>query len=97
MHIRFAEVDGNFIKQEIENGYYTNETELVRDAVRRLREEKQRAQCFHAAVMKGVEDIEAGRTTPFTRELMDKLVQEGIARAEAGESDHSTDTIPHND
>ena len=38
MHVRFADVDENFIKTEVQSGFYTNETELVRDAVRRMRE-----------------------------------------------------------
>ena len=41
MHIRFAEIDEGFIKSQVESGFYTNETEVVRDAVRRLREEQQ--------------------------------------------------------
>ncbi|KAF0101739.1 MAG: hypothetical protein FD163_1196 [Hyphomonadaceae bacterium] len=38
MNINFPPVDEKFIKSKIENGYYSNATELVRDAVRRLRE-----------------------------------------------------------
>ncbi len=38
MHISFAYVDEEFIKTTVEDGYYTSEEELVRDAVRRLRE-----------------------------------------------------------
>ena len=94
MHVRFAEIDGNFIKQEVEGGYYTNETELVRDAVRRLREEKERSSRFHHAVMKGVADIDAGRTTPLTRELMDELKQEGFAKARDNAPYNSQDAIP---
>ncbi|MUG95569.1 hypothetical protein F7734_25680 [Scytonema sp. UIC 10036] len=38
MNIVFSDVDGNYIRQKVESGYYSNATELVRDAVRRLRE-----------------------------------------------------------
>lgn len=38
MNIVFPPVDESYIKAKIDDGYYTNATELVRDAVRRLRE-----------------------------------------------------------
>ena len=31
MHVSFANVDENFIKTEVQSGFYTNETERVRD------------------------------------------------------------------
>ena len=94
MHVRFAEVDENFIKTEVEHGFYTSETELVRDAVRRLREDKQRGNPFYAAVMKGVADIEAGRTTPLTPELMEELKQDGYNRARQGQPSSQRGTTP---
>jgi antitoxin ParD1/3/4 len=81
MHIRFADRDEDFIKAQVQNGFYSNETELVRDAVRRMREEKERAARFNAAVLQGAKDIAEGRTTPLTPELMQELVQSGIDRA----------------
>jgi antitoxin ParD1/3/4 len=61
MHVRFADADERFIQEEVSRGFYVNETELVRDAVRRLREQRQKISPFQAAVMRGVEDIQAGR------------------------------------
>ena len=66
MHVRFADVDENFIKAEVHNGFYVNETELIRDAVRRLREDKERAKRFQEAVSKGVQAIEQGETVELT-------------------------------
>ena len=39
MNINFAKMDDLFIKKAIEDGYYNNANEVVRDAVRQLREE----------------------------------------------------------
>ena len=58
MNIDFVGADKNFIKSEIQGGFYHDEAELVRDAVRRLREEKEHLQYFQKAVLKGVNDIE---------------------------------------
>ena len=38
MHINFPAVGETYIKQQVESGFYSNATELVRDAVRRMRE-----------------------------------------------------------
>jgi antitoxin ParD1/3/4 len=40
MNINFAPIDESFIKNKIEEGYYSDATELVRDAVRKLREKR---------------------------------------------------------
>jgi antitoxin ParD1/3/4 len=39
MNINFPSVDENYIKRMVEDGFYSNATELVRDAVRRMREQ----------------------------------------------------------
>ena len=86
MHIRFADADQNFISEQTKYGYYTNETEVVRDAVRRLREQKEAQQTpFTQAVMKGHEQIEQGLTTPFTRALMEQIDAEAVSRVASGE------------
>ncbi len=39
MNVVFPPVDESYIKAKIDDGFYSNATELVRDAVRRLREQ----------------------------------------------------------
>ena len=39
MNINFPPVDAGYIKTKVEGGYYSNATEMVRDAVRRMREQ----------------------------------------------------------
>ncbi len=62
MHVNFSEVDERFIKAQVQHGYYMNETELVRDAVRRLREASEKRSQFYQALMHGEEEIEKGET-----------------------------------
>lgn len=96
MHVRFADVDENFIKAEVQSGFYTNETELVRDAVRRMREEKERARRFQEAVAKGIQAVERGETVALTPELLQEIKQDAIRKARIGETYSSTDAIPEN-
>ena len=93
MHVRFADVDENFIKTEVQGGFYSNETELVRDAVRRMREEKERARLFQEAVAKGVQAVERGETLALTPDLLQEIKQDAIRKARNGEPYSSTDAI----
>ena len=96
MHVRFADVDENFIKTEVQGGFYTNETELVRDAVRRMREEKERARRFQEAIAKGIRAVERGETVALTPDLLQEIKQDAIRKARNGEPYSSTDAIPAN-
>ena len=73
MNVGFPEVDEKYIKSKVEAGYYTNETEVVRDAIRHMREEEERRANFRAAVQLGVNQIANGEGIPFTDELMDNI------------------------
>jgi antitoxin ParD1/3/4 len=94
MHIRFAEVDEQFIKSQVESGFYTNETELVRDAVRRMREAEERKAQFLAAVRLGVAQAERGETVSYSDELMEAISQRAAARAIADKPIKNTEAMP---
>lgn len=96
MHVRFADADENFIKNEVQGGFYTNETELVRDAVRRMREDKERARRFQEAVAKGIQAVERGETIVLTPDLLQEIKQEAIKKVQTGQPYSSTDAIPEN-
>ncbi len=94
MHIRFADIDEKFIKNQVHGGYYTNETELVRDAVRRMREEDEKKTQFYEAVMLGDEAIERGETVTLTSELIENIKKRAINKAKKGETFNNTDALP---
>ncbi len=95
MHVRFAEIDEGFIKSQVESGFYTNETEVVRDAVRRLREEKQaRPNRIYDAVLKGDAAIERGETLPYSRQLLEEIKSEATQRAQHGQTVNNPDAVP---
>lgn len=72
MNINFPPVDKRFIENVVEDGYYSNVTEAVRDAVRRMREEFHRKhERLAAALEAGDRAIREGRTVPYTPEFLD--------------------------
>jgi len=85
MNINFPPVDENFIKSMVESGYYSNATEMVRDAVRRMREREddgKRAR-LRAAIEEGDRDLAAGRMFPYTPQILDdcaKRARENLAK-----------------
>lgn len=95
MHIRFAEADTEFMKSAVSEGFYTSETELVRDAVRRLREQQMKASPLFQAVMKDRKFIDEGRTKPYSAVLINDIKQRAIKAAENKEPYHSDDAVPY--
>jgi len=94
MHVRFSEVDEHYIKGKVESGFYTSENEVVRDAVRRMREEDGRIARFQAAVRLGDEQIERGETVPYSKELMEQIGQRAVQRAKQGHKIDNPDVLP---
>ena len=97
MFERLADADRNFIKSQVKAGFYTSEIEVVRDAMRKMREEKERIARFHDAIAKGERDIQAGKTQELTQEFMDEIIENGIESAKSGQPYHSQNAVPHNE
>lgn len=94
MNIDFPAVDDGYIKGKVSNGYYTNATELVRDAVRRMREDDEaKRQRLLRALEVGEADIAAGRTTPYTPQLL-ALIEEEARRHAAAARKPTPDVSP---
>ena len=85
MNILFPSVDDNYIKSKVENGYYANATELVRDAVRRLREADD---ANHARLMVALEEgekaVREGRMREFTPAVFEEIMQKAAEHAAQG-------------
>ena len=82
MNINFPPVDEQYIKGKIDAGFYSNATELVRDAVRRLREADEKRQDLLAAVQLGEEQIAQGHYKHYTPELFETIKQNSIEKAQ---------------
>ena len=94
MNINFPSVDENYIKAKVAEGFYSNAAELVRDAVRRLREQDDsRSARLMAALEIGERAISEGRTVPYTPELLDRIEQDARQHAAEGRKPNS-DALP---
>jgi antitoxin ParD1/3/4 len=88
MNINFSPVDEQYLKSKVESGYYSNITEAVRDAVRKLREQEEQKekgrQKLMALLQPALDQIERGETVPYTPELMDQIMQKAIDNVRSG-------------
>ncbi len=76
MYIHFPPVDDSYIKAKVQAGYYSNATETVRDAVRRMREQDDAHGKLLTALEIGERDIAAGRMVRYTPDLLKEIEQE---------------------
>ena len=86
MHINLGEAYEIFIQDEIKAGLYGNATELIRDALRRMKEHKEtrRIQNIHALVAIGEAQIAEGQGIRYTDDFMDQAMQQAIKNHNAG-------------
>jgi antitoxin ParD1/3/4 len=84
MNINFPAVDETYIKQKVEAGFYSNATELVRDAVRRMREADEQRQALLAAVQIGDEQIVRGEYRVYTPELFEEIKRNARDKVKRG-------------
>ena len=84
MNIRFPDVDENYIKAKVESGFYMNETELVRDAVRHMREEDERKNQFLRAIKVGQDQIASGEHRKLTPEVLEEIRRTATKKFQEG-------------
>lgn len=94
MHLKFAPVDEKFIKEKIGSGFYSSETELVKDAVRHMREEEEKFNRFEAAVRVGDEQISNSQIVPYSSELMKKIRHRASKKAPKVKKVINSDVTP---
>jgi antitoxin ParD1/3/4 len=85
MNVMFPPVDESYIKAKIEDGFYSNATELVRDAVRRLREhDDQKYNHLMAALEVGEQAVREGRIRPYSPQVFEEIKRDARQHAAEG-------------
>ncbi len=69
-----------FVQDEAANGGYGNQSDVVREGLRLLRERNQKTAALLAALEKGHADTLAGRTKPLTDERLRAIADRAKAR-----------------
>ncbi|QXP83621.1 type II toxin-antitoxin system ParD family antitoxin [Methylococcus sp. Mc7] len=85
MHINLSPEMEKYLQTKVGTGFYSNASEVVRDAIRRMRAEDEKLEALRAAVRVGDEQLERGEGIAYTPERLDKITDEAFARARSGE------------
>jgi len=71
----------DFVKDETVQGGYGNQSDVVREGLRLLRERSQKRAVLRRLLAEGLADVAAGRTQPMTDEFLRGVADRAQARA----------------
>ena len=88
MHLNLGEPYEKFIKMQINSGLYSNATELIRDALRRMKNDSEelRIKHIHALIAVGENGISQGSGVEFNENFMDDSMKRAIKNHTSGKT-----------
>jgi antitoxin ParD1/3/4 len=84
MHINLSPEMEKFIQGKVEAGFYSNATEVIRDAIRRMHEEEQKVVAMRAALKVGDDQLDKGERVPYTADLVTRAAAKAKDNARRG-------------
>ncbi len=84
MHINLSPELEQYLQIKVGTGYYSNASEVVRDAIRRMRDEDEKLALLRSAVAVGDEQLERGEGATYTPELLKQITEKAFANARNG-------------
>ncbi len=73
MHVNLSLEMESYIKGKVAGGFYGNATEVIRDAIRRMQADEERAVAFRRAVAEGEAQLNHGEGRDYTSKRLDEL------------------------
>jgi antitoxin ParD1/3/4 len=84
MHINLSNEMEAYLQTKVETGFYSNAAEVIRDAIRRMREEDDKIAALRVAVQVGDEQLARGEGTVYTPELLNNITANALKNAKLG-------------
>jgi antitoxin ParD1/3/4 len=81
MHINLSPEVEHYLQTKVGTGFYSNASEVVRDAIRRMWEEDQKLEKLRSALRIGEEQIEAGEGVVYSANRLDSITEKAFANA----------------
>jgi antitoxin ParD1/3/4 len=72
-----------FVAELVDTGRYNSKSEVLREGVRLIHERETRLAALDASIMRGLADVEAGRTKP-AEDVFDRLESKYRSMARSG-------------
>ena len=84
MHINLSQEMEQYLQSKVGTGFYSNSSEVVRDAIRRMREEDEKLAALRAAVQIGDGQLDRGEGVAYTPERLEAITANALANARRG-------------
>ncbi|MEC4748563.1 type II toxin-antitoxin system ParD family antitoxin [Methylomicrobium sp. Wu6] len=81
MHINLSTEMEQYLQSKVGTGFYSNASEVVRDAIRRMREEDEKLAVLRAVVQIGDDQLERGEGTPYAPERLESITAKAFANS----------------
>jgi antitoxin ParD1/3/4 len=88
MHLKLGHEFDGFIQAQVDSGMYGNATEVIRDALRHMknRQEEKSLESIQALLAVGEKQIANGETIAYNPGLLDRLRKEAIENSQKSKS-----------
>jgi antitoxin ParD1/3/4 len=93
MHLNLPAEMEQYLQAKVSTGFYGNVSEVVRDAIRRMRDEDEKLTALRAAVRVGDEQTALGQGVDYTSERLEQITVQARANARKGKK-VSSDVTP---
>ncbi len=86
MHLKLGNEFEEFIQGQVASGMYGNATEVIRDALRHMKEsqEEKHLESVRMLLAVGEDQIANGKTVPYTDDMLDRLTKEAVRNSKKG-------------
>lgn len=93
MHINLSPEIEQYLQLKVGTGFYSNASEVVRDAIRRMWEEDEKLEKLRAAVQIGDEQLDRGEGLAYSSSRLEAITEKAFRNARNGKK-VSTDVTP---
>ena len=84
MHVNLSPEIEQYLQSKVGAGFYGNASEVIRDAIRRMKEEEDKLTALRTAVQVGDEQLDRGEGTSYTPERLEAITANAFANAARG-------------
>ena len=84
MHINLSPEVEKYLQSKVDSGFYSNASEVVRDAIRRMWEEDEKLEKLRIAVKLGDEQLDKGEGIAYTKDRLTYITDKAFDNAMKG-------------
>lgn len=84
MHLNISAEMEQYLQAKVGTGFYGNVSEVVRDAIRRMRDEDEKLTALRAAVRAGDEQLALGQGRDYSPERLEQITEQARANSRKG-------------